>query len=201
MTGEQLWTLFINAKVADDDLRSLGHDLYFARPAPRGDEANRAVNALAAKLAMTPKYAYSAMNTDPGRKTLEQMGLDYEKKRPFAATAESTQGYINQIARRIVIIQKAQKAKEEGRPPGASPPGSPVVSAHVAQAGKSAPASGTKLARTKLKQAAAGKPKTMALPSDKPLWPVLLGVSVFVGVLSFFSRRGQALMHRRLAHN
>ena len=194
MTGDQLWTLFLTANVADEDLRSLGHDLYFARSAPRGDESHRAVNGLAAKLAMPAKYAYSAMNTDPGRKTLEQMGLDYEKKRPFAATAESTQRYINQIAHRIGIIRTAQKAKD-GPPPGS--PGSPVVPAHVAaQASRTSSGPGTKVARTKIKQAA---PKPTE-PS-KPLWPVVLGVSVFVGVLSYFSRKGHALVHHRLAHN
>jgi hypothetical protein len=121
MTGEQLWTTFLQSQVPDEQLVQLGHDLYFARPRPTGI-AIQAVAMLAGRLAMKPEFAYQAFNIDPGKPVLEQLASDYEKKIPWASVSTMTSNYINRVAQRVTIIHNASKPPSGGLTQASSPP-------------------------------------------------------------------------------
>ena len=103
MTGEALWKVFLAANVPHHQLKSLGFDLFFARRAPSGD-AVLAVNSIASRLGIDPRYAYAAFNTDPGRAVLEQLASDYTAAKPWPSTHMMTHSYITRVAERIAIV-------------------------------------------------------------------------------------------------
>lgn len=176
MTGEQLWTAFINSQVPDKELESLAHDLYFARKAPTG-AGNTANNKLSAKLGLgNPRILYIALNVDPGRTTLETLGLDYEKRRPWATIAPSTRKYAETTAERISRVL----------PPAAGGGGG--------DQGQGQEHAQAKVAAAPMAAAAAPQPATGKIP----LWPVVVGAIVIVGGLSYVSQKGQREIHSRI---
>jgi len=126
MIGEQLWNIFIAAKISDNDLRSLGHDLYFARKAPTGGGV-RAVVAFGQKLGIIPRTAYNAMNSDPGRSTLETLGLDYEKRLPWERIHPSTRAYAEKTAERLNRVASPPPATGGGGGQRSAPPARSVA--------------------------------------------------------------------------
>jgi hypothetical protein len=131
ITGKQLWQKFLGAKLPGDQLKQLGHDLFFARPAPTGP-ARIAVDSMAKIFAMQPAYLYQAFNTDPGRRVLEQLAYDYQNNIPWERVNSMTSGYIDRIAARIVIIRRAAS----GPKPPAAGAGVTITAATVAPQGE-----------------------------------------------------------------
>jgi hypothetical protein len=116
MTGETVWQVFLATTISHKNLELLGHDLYFMRDKP-GKEGAIAVTALGEHFSLKPQHMYIALNTDPGRSTLETLAQDFEAKKPWAIASKSTQAYAEKIAKNIDFI----KAKLAGLTPPAPP--------------------------------------------------------------------------------
>lgn len=169
MTAETLWQLFLDSKVSDAHLKSLGHDLYFMRPAPLGD-AKIALDGLSKVFMIVPKFAYAAMNIDPGRKVLEQLAWDYDHRLPWAKVDPGTRGYLEKVAHRIEVIKKASAPPT---PPtsGASKPSPSLTNTTAAPA---APSQSSKS------------------------WSYAIGAGLFFAVIAVVSKYGQSLIHSRI---
>jgi hypothetical protein len=126
MTNEAFWSMFLDAKISGESLKQMGYDLFFARHAPTGG-AVEAVAALARLLGIEPAYMWAAMNTDPGRRVLEQLAWDYQHHTPLPDANQMTRGYVASVARRVTIVRKA--AEERRRQPPA--PGGKAGAADV----------------------------------------------------------------------
>lgn len=110
-TGEELWKAFQDARVPAANLKALGHDLYFARSAPSKDGA-AAILPLSGAIEIEPRFAWAAMNIDPGRSLLEKLATDYQQDKPWKDLSETTRAYFVRIAERITIIKRAQKGPQ-----------------------------------------------------------------------------------------
>jgi hypothetical protein len=104
MTGETVWQVFLATTISHKNLELLGHDLYFMRDKP-GKEGAIAVTALGEHFSLKPQHMYIALNTDPGRSTLETLAQDFEAKKPWAIASKSTQAYAEKIAKNIDFIK------------------------------------------------------------------------------------------------
>ncbi len=140
MTGQELWTLFLGAGVPTEQLKTLGYDLYYQKATAEGD-ASYAVEALAGKLGMSPKFAYEAFKRAAAvfesgtlggdrRKALEWLAHDYKGASPWPATGPMTQAFINAAAHNVDVIRTAL-AKTAGPPPPPAGGAKPVAAFFV----------------------------------------------------------------------
>lgn len=137
MTGQELWKTFSDAGISDEHLKSLGYDLYFARKVPTGDAAV-AVNKLAAKLGIEPRFAYAAMNIDPGRTVLEKLADDYGNRKAWDGASPTTRTYIARVAERVKIIRGSGSGPSGGNKAPAQTPQAPKNAAQPATSSKTA---------------------------------------------------------------
>jgi hypothetical protein len=63
------------------------------------------VIALASRLSTDPGFTYAAINTDPGKATLEGLGSDLKGMTKWVVTKETTRVYLEKIAKRLDIIR------------------------------------------------------------------------------------------------
>lgn len=174
MNGQELWNTFKTAGISDEHLKALGYELYFARKEPKGD-AVVAVNKLATKLGIEPRFAYAAMNIDPGRTVLKKLADDYEKRRTWEATAITTRAYLTRIADRVKIIRGGGNGPTGG---GTKTP------AKAAAAASASPA--------------AARSSATPAGASKRVWPYVVGLGVVLGGLSYVSHKGQRQIYERI---
>jgi hypothetical protein len=124
MTGETVWKVFLATSISHKNLELLGHDLYFARSKPE-KEGTIAVTALGEHFGLKPQHMYIALNTDPGRPTLETLARDFEGKKPWEVASKSTQVYAMKIAKNIDLIRSKLAASSLPPPPPQPPPPPP----------------------------------------------------------------------------
>ena len=145
MTGGELWTLFLGAKIASADLRALGEDVGYLRDSA-GTAAQSALLKLAIKIKnasgnATPSQIYSALKFYmPGlfsrKSLLEGLGDDYDKSKTFGTVREATRAYITSVAGKLgpLAAPPAQKT-----PVPASMPEQPLPTAKGSVARSKAP--------------------------------------------------------------
>lgn len=120
MQAQQLWNVILASGIPGAQLKDLGYDLYFARKEPTGDGV-KAVKTLASKIGVEPPHMYAAMNVDPGRHALEAFADDYKHDRHWEKTSAAGRAYVERVAQRIAIIQKAAAPKPVQSPKPAAP--------------------------------------------------------------------------------
>jgi hypothetical protein len=125
MTGQELWQLFLDAKVPDAELIALGEDAGHKRPAsPPAQQALLKIAAYAAsvngsKILFSPSYLLAAMiNNLPGmlerKALLESIAFGYKKKFPYGNLPPGIQGYINALGMDLPAMPAAPKKSAMG---------------------------------------------------------------------------------------
>lgn len=114
ISGPELWEKFLSAHIADERLYDLAKDLYFMRPQVTGGRS--AIDVLSGALGQHPLIVYSALNTDPGKPTLDELGVDYEQRKAWTAVGPKTKFYVERSAIRLSSLAAKVEAARAKQP-------------------------------------------------------------------------------------
>lgn len=128
MTGQRLWSAFLAAGVPDADLKDLGYDLFWQRPKPTTAGSANSLLKIGGKIAVRGGILYDALNTGPGKETLEQLASDYDARKSWNAIAQSTRGYLDRVGARLPAEPApATAAKPKPKPAAKAPARAPAT--------------------------------------------------------------------------